>query len=233
MLRSRKGGNKGEEGRLFEQPFGGYLGGHPGRSDLEKAAELPEYKRRIDEASQPLAGAPEPAGKEISKRGISPAEVVPERGSLPALQELTVVGQVGLGYILVEEPGTVWVIDQHVAHERAILDRLSDPENPPTIQHLLVPEVVEQAPEKAALAVDALEELADYGFEAEPFVPNSVKITAVISTLSKGDVAGAFTQALSAIAGTEAGMTREERILATIACHSAVRLGDRLSRSEM
>src|SRR5215207_7312214 len=124
MLRSRKGGNKGEEGRLFEQPLRGYPEGGPGRSDLEKAAELPEYKRRIDEASQPLAGAPEPAGKEISSSEISPAEVVPERGTLPALQELTVVGQVGLGYILVEEPGAVWVVDQHVAHERAILDGL-------------------------------------------------------------------------------------------------------------
>jgi len=96
-----------------------------------------------------------------------------------------------------------------------------------------VPEVVELTPEQAALVSGALEELAVYGFEAEPFGPNSVRITAVISTLTKGDVAGAFTQALSAIAGTEAGMTREERILATIACHSAVRLGDRLSRSEM
>src|SRR5215211_9232936 len=70
MLRLRKGGNKGEEGRLFEQPLRGYPGGGPGRSDLEKAAELPEYKRRIDEASQPLseplAGAPEPASREIS-----------------------------------------------------------------------------------------------------------------------------------------------------------------------
>jgi len=227
MLRSRKGGER-EEGRLFEQPLRGYPGGHPGRSDLEKAAELPEYRRRIDEASQPLAGAPEPTSREISQ-----AEVVPERGSLPALQELTVVGQVGLGYILVEEPGAVWVVDQHVAHERAILDGLSDPESPPTIQHLLVPDVVELAPEQAALALGALDELAVYGFEAEPFGPNSVRITSVISTLAKGDVAGAFTQALSAIAGTEAGMTREERILATIACHSAVKLGDRLSRSEM
>jgi DNA mismatch repair protein MutL len=221
MLRSRKKGGKGEEGRLFEQP----LRGQPGQAALEKAAELPAYKRRIDEASQPLS---EPTSKESSQ-----AEVVPERGSLPALQELTVVGQVGLGYILVEEPGAVWVVDQHVAHERAILDGLSDPENPPTIQHLLVPEVVELAPEQAALALDNLEELSVYGFEAEPFGPNSVRITSVISTLAKGDVAGAFTQALSAIAGTEAGMTREERILATIACHSAVKLGDRLSRSEM
>jgi DNA mismatch repair protein MutL len=47
------------------------------------------------------------------------------------------------------------------------------------------------------------------------------------------EVAGAFKDAVAAIGGSSAGMSREERILATIACHSAVRLGDRLSYSEM
>jgi DNA mismatch repair protein MutL len=55
----------------------------------------------------------------------------------------------------------------------------------------------------------------------------------VISTLADRDVAGAFSQVFSVIRGTEPGMMREERILATIACHSAVKLGDRLSQPEM
>ena len=119
------------------------------------------------------------------------------------------VGQVGTGYILVEEPGAVWVVDQHVAHERAILDRLVDSESPPSIQHLLMPEVIELSSEDAALAAEHLEELSVYGFEVEPFGPNSVRVTSVISTLADRDVAGAFTQALSVIRGAEAGMTRE------------------------
>ncbi|MBA2619410.1 MAG: DNA mismatch repair endonuclease MutL [Rubrobacter sp.] len=226
--RSRKGGER-KERSLFEQES---PRGYPGRVEPEKVARLPEYKRRIDEASRSLSEAPdrvsEPTGGEIPQ-----AAEVPERGTLPTLEGLTVVGQVGSGYILVEEPGAVWVVDQHVAHERAILDRLGDPERPPTVQPLLVPEVVELSPERAALALENLEELSVYGFEAEPFGPKSVRITSVISTLAAGDVVGAFTQALSAIAGTEAGMGREERLLATIACHSAVKLGDRLARPEM
>ena len=56
----------------------------------------------------------------------------------------------------------------------------------------------------------------------------------VISTLAeRGDVAGGFREAVSAMRGTAPGMSREERILATIACHSAVKLGDKLSREEM
>ncbi len=43
----------------------------------------------------------------------------------------------------------MWVVDQHVAHERAILDRLHDSDGPATVQSLLVPEVVELSPAEA------------------------------------------------------------------------------------
>jgi DNA mismatch repair protein MutL len=51
--------------------------------------------------------------------------------------------------------------------------------------------------------------------------------------LADRDVAGAFREAISAMKGTAPGMSREQRILATIACHSAVKLGDKLSYQEM
>ncbi len=145
------------------------------------------------------------------------------------------MGQIGAGYILVDEPMAAWIVDQHVAHERALLDRLTDPEaeQMPTIQSLLIPEVVELEPQDAAQAADSLEELSVYGFEVEPFGKASFRINGVISTLAQRDVAGAFRQAVSVMKGTASGMSREERILATIACHSAVKLGDRLSHPEM
>jgi DNA mismatch repair protein MutL len=56
---------------------------------------------------------------------------------------------------------------------------------------------------------------------------------AVISTLADRDVAGAFKDALASITSTDPGHHREDNILATIACHSAVKMGDRLSQPEM
>ena len=86
----------------------------------------------------------------------------------------------------------------------------------------------------AAEAADSLEELSGYGFEAEPFGKDSFRINGAISILAqRGDVAGGFRKAVSAMRGTAPGMGREERILAAIACHSAVKLGDRLSHEEM
>jgi DNA mismatch repair protein MutL len=55
----------------------------------------------------------------------------------------------------------------------------------------------------------------------------------VISTLVEAEVAHAFKDALAAVSGSGPGRRREDEILATIACHSAVKMGDRLSHEEM
>lgn len=191
--------------------------------------DLREVRERLSEASRPT---PEAGSEEGIPFGGPPGEL-PERGALPPLEDLRVIGQLAAGYILLEEPESLWVVDQHVAHERAILDSLNDSDSPATVQSLLVPEVVELSPADAELAAASLEELGVYGFEAEPFGPRSVRVTAVISTLADKDVAGAFKDALSAIKGSDPGHNREDRILATIACHSAVKMGDKLSQPEM
>jgi DNA mismatch repair protein MutL len=194
----------------------------PRISEPPKAPYPSEQHKRIEQSPVPSSGP-----------GSSDKV---ERGDLPRLRNSRVVGQIGLGYILVDEPMAAWIVDQHVAHERALLDRLTDPEEGqvPSIQALLVPEVVKLPPRDAAEAVDSLEELSVYGFDVEPFGKDSFRINGVISTLAeRGDVAGGFREAVSAMRGTAPGMSREERILATIACHSAVKLGDKLSYEEM
>jgi DNA mismatch repair protein MutL len=203
--------------RLFESSD------KPRRSAPPEVPDPSEQPKRIEQAAPPL-----------SREAGSPARV--ERGDLPRLGDLRVVGQIGSGYILVDEPLAAWIVDQHVAHERALLDRLTDPEDGqmPSVQSLLVPEVVQLPPRDAAEVADSLEELSVYGFEVEPFGKDSFRINGVISTLAeRGDVAGGFREAVSAMRGTAPGMSREERILSTIACHSAVKLGDKLSYEEM
>ncbi|WP_273844942.1 DNA mismatch repair endonuclease MutL [Rubrobacter calidifluminis] len=184
-------------------------------------ADLRELQREASRAAR----AAEESG--------SPPEEVPERGALPSLEEARVIGQLARCYILLEDPSGLWVVDQHVAHERAILDRLAGPDGPPQVQDLLVPEVVELSPSEAEHAADSLEELALYGFRAEPFGPHSVRVSSAPSILAGREVAGALFEALTVIGGDDPGPRREERILATIACHSAVRMGDGLSQKEM
>src|SRR5215208_5836024 len=70
------------------------------RSDSSKEApDLSEQRRRIEEASAPLSR-------------VGSADGV-ERGELPRLRDLRVVGQIGSGYILVDDPLAAWIVDQH------------------------------------------------------------------------------------------------------------------------
>jgi DNA mismatch repair protein MutL len=198
--------------------------------------EDPGARRHVDPRNVPDLAEQRERLKEVSTALSASGDSRAERGELPRLRDLRVVGQIAAGYILVDEPLAAWIVDQHVAHERAILDRLSEPEEGslPGVQKLLVPEVVHLSPSEAATAAEALEELAVFGFDVEPFGKDSFRINGVISTLAEhSNVAGAFKQAVTAIGGTSSGMSREERILATIACHSAVKLGDRLAHAEM
>lgn len=210
----------------------------PRGNDYQRAAESSSVysgttNKSLREVREEISAASKPKERNDDASERPFAAELPERGALPDLEGLRVIGQLGAGYILVEEPEAMWVIDQHVAHERTLLDRLHDSESQASIQSLLVPEVVELSPGDAELASENLEELSVYGFEAEPFGPRSVRVSAVISTLADRDVAGAFKNALAAISGTDPGRRREDYILATIACHSAVKMGDRLSMPEM
>ena len=74
-----------------------------------------------------------------------------------------------------------------MAHERALLDRLTDPEDEQvlTLQSLLVLEVVQLPPQDPAEAADSLEELSVYGFEVERFGKDSLRMQGVISTMTK------------------------------------------------
>ena len=73
--------------------------------------DLSEQRKRMEQADTPSSRVASAPGA--------------ERGGLPRLRDLHVVGQIGSGYILLDEPLAAWIVDQHVAHERALLDRLT------------------------------------------------------------------------------------------------------------
>lgn len=231
----RLGYSSGTGTRVAERGTDYRTSGNAGGTVERPQRDLAEFREKVSEASTPLSEVSDPAMQETGD-----SRELPERGALPPLEGSRVIGQLAAGYILLEEPEALWIVDQHVAHERVLLDRLNeagtregDQGGSATMQGLLVPEAIELSPGEAELAAGHLDELAVYGFEAEPFGPRSYRITAIISTLADADVAHAFKDALAAVSGTGPGRHREDRILATIACHSAVKMGDRLSREEM
>ena len=147
------------------------------------------------------------------------------------LPPLRVLGQVAATYIVAEGPDGLYIIDQHAAHERVILERLKA-NNQVVSQDLLEPVVLEVAAGQEALVEEASDKLAALGFRFEPFGPGTIRLRAVPAVLVGGDVEEAVRQVLECAAGSWWEPQWEEEALVAIACHSAVKAGQALSRDE-
>lgn len=151
-------------------------------------------------------------------RAIAPA---PESAAIPpdssALLDLRAVAQVRNTYILAEHPAGMWLVEQHIAHERVLYEQLSDrwqlvPLNPPAILQNLTPRQLEQ--------------LQRLGFVVEPFGEQLWAIrTAPEMLVQRADCADAIWE-------LSLGGDLESALVAT-ACRSAIRNGTTLSLPEM
>ena len=151
---------------------------------------------------------------------------------------LRVIGQAFEGYLICESAESLLVIDQHAAHERVAFERLrrAYADGGVARQRLLVPAVVDVGAQAAPLLADALAELENLGFELEPFGGNSFAVRAVPALLSDGDPTTLVRDLAEEL--TDIGRSRRlaeaaESVLARLACHSAVRVGQSLDAEQI
>lgn len=153
-----------------------------------------------------------------------------------ALGRFDVVGQIFEGYFVCEGDGEVLLVDQHAAHERILFERLmkSFGEREVARQALLIPERVHVGRDGVEACVAGSSSLEALGWEVEPFGEEDVVVRAVPAMAGTAD-AHALIEAVACDL-VEAGRARSaerlaERVMATVACHSAVRVGKRLDLS--
>jgi DNA mismatch repair protein MutL len=184
----------------------------------------------------PLPGY-EPASA-AALAALARAEVVTEQATLweagsGALAELDVVGQVFAGYIVCERGNEIVLVDQHAAHERVLFERLMKSAGERAIerQGLVIPITARVGGE----GVDAVARFADgldaAGWELEPFGEEDVVVRAVPAVCAGQDLAALVEKIVSDLVRTDAGLASArviEQLMATVACHSAVRVGKRL-----
>lgn len=174
----------------------------------------------------------------------APASVSPalpageERDAALFFTRLRYIGQLDRTYLVCEAGGEMVLVDQHAAHERVAFQRLRDryEQRAVPVQRLLFPKTLELAPAQAAIAEELRQTLSDMGFELEPFGGHTYALRAVPAGLREGDVDGVLTELLDELAERGGSRALEERldlVLATIACHSAVRAGDLLGDQEV
>ncbi len=151
----------------------------------------------------------------------------------------TVLGQHRNTYIVASDGLDLLLVDQHTAHERirfeALLDRLE--KRAVESQLLLAPLVVSLPPSLQALVADHREALAALGYDLDDFGSGSVRLRAVPAILGAGDPGPSLLAVLEDLQEREVARflvdQPRERLAATLACHSAVRAGQPLSRETM
>ena len=158
-----------------------------------------------------------------------------EQGEL-RLPALRVLGQVRGTFIVCEGPQGMYFIDQHTAHERVLFDQLrrEKARGESRSQGLLEPATAELTPRQAELVEAHGELLRAWGFLLEPFGERAALIRATPASLTRLAPDKALRDTLDYLDSDELkGYDWEDRILASIACHSAVRAGQTLTTREM
>jgi len=169
---------------------------------------------------------------ESEKRTTLPPEAAPTL--LASLPVLRVVGQVMNSYIVAEGPDGLYLIDQHAAHERIRFEaaQRQQTQRKPEVQGLLEPATFEVTPRQDSIMRECCGGLADFGFSIEEFGDRTYLVRAVPALLAGDDWPAMLRELLDALSG-EARSRWEEKIVASIACHGAVRSGQALSDDEM
>ncbi len=156
-------------------------------------------------------------------------------GRLPPLR---VLGQAGSSYIIAEGPEGVFLIDQHAAHERILLDQLlaGAERAAPDSQLLLEPLVLDLTPPQIDALDAASADLAALGFAIEPFGARAWAIRAVPASLAIGRVRNLGETVIAILEEAAQGgqaVSWLERLAGTTACHSAIRANQVLTLEEM
>jgi DNA mismatch repair protein MutL len=215
----------------FFQPGNGY-GPH---SEAEVAAAdaepfslappvVPESPGRLAFSEGSIAvGYDEPA----IANGLAVSEDAPQ--TLNALATLKPLGQLKESFILAVNEEGLWILDQHVAHERVLFEKILRDREVEQVQRqrLLMPMLVDLLPAQMIAFAEIAAELERNGFEAEPFGPRTLAIKAAPVGLEGRELERMLEEVLAVPEReqqTENAETRRRRIAASIACHAAIKV---------
>ncbi|NTV94955.1 MAG: DNA mismatch repair endonuclease MutL [Thiobacillus sp.] len=196
---------------------------------------LPSRERGYVQQAMPLRAAETQAYYGMVAEALAEPAAEPP-AAMPAMGYA--IGQVGGIYILAENAKGLLVVDMHAAHERILYEGLKTAlaENRLAGQPLLIPLVFQATALEMATATEHAEVLHRMGFEITAASPTHLAVRAVPAMLAKADAERLAREVLKDIrefGASQALTARRDEMLATLACHGAVRAHRRLSLPEM
>jgi DNA mismatch repair protein MutL len=199
---------------------------------------------RLDFSAPPIevTPGPPPSGKlhrRLDAHGEFPPEAVPPpEFSLSVLSELRPLGQIHESFIIAAGRDGLWIVDQHVAHERILFEQVMKQRAAGRVemQRLLMPLIVQLTPEQQIDYARIADELHASGFETEPFGHRTIAIKAAPAAVGATDLEKILFEILE-IAETELrGASLDDlrrNICASIACRAAIKINTRLDAAKM
>jgi DNA mismatch repair protein MutL len=193
-------------------------------------------------AALSLARAPEAAGNSqpIPDHGCAPpiAQEPQAAPTLESLRTLRPLGQIRNSFILAVNEDGLWIIDQHVAHERVLFEKVLRQRTAQHVesQRLLMPLVIELTPAQQAIFSEIAEELAHNGFEAEPFGTRSVAVKVAPAGVDAAQIEHMLNEIFEQLTREDQAINLEAvrtRIAASIACHAAIKVNMPLEQHKM
>jgi DNA mismatch repair protein MutL len=162
-------------------------------------------------------------------------------GVLPSPQEiadLKPLGQVKASFIIAVNGEGLWIIDQHVAHERVLFEQHLRARRAGELggQRLLLPVMVELSPRQLVTFEQIGEELRANGFEAEPMGARTVAIQATPAGIAGGDAEKLLFEILDGIAREDQSVSidsLQSKIAASTSCHAAIKVNTPLDTTKM
>ena len=158
--------------------------------------------------------------------------------TLAALPDLRPLGQLHDSFIVAAGRDGLWIIDQHVAHERILFEQVLRARAGGTIevQHLLMPVVLQLTPAQQFEYARIADELHLYGFETEPFGQRTIAIKASPAGVGSSDVERILLEILEVseheLRSTSFDEVRRS-ICATIACRAAIKINTKLEPTKI
>jgi DNA mismatch repair protein MutL len=204
-------------------------------------AHAPEPRFDFGSGAIPLEVDSAPATSRLrvpDTHGAFPVDGLPENTSLSALSDLRPIGQIHDSFIIAAGRDGLWIIDQHVAHERILFEKVLKERAAGTVevQRLLMPLILQLTPEQQIEYARIADELDSMGFETEPFGNRTIAVKAAPAAIGPSDLERVVFEVLEIAEGELRGLSLDDvrrGIAASIACRAAIKINMRLDQNKM
>ncbi|MDQ2899379.1 MAG: DNA mismatch repair endonuclease MutL [Acidobacteriota bacterium] len=182
---------------------------------------------------------PEPARLRVpDTHGGFPSEAMPATSSLTGLGDLRPLGQIHDSFIIAAGRDGLWIIDQHVAHERILFEKVLQQRAAGRVetQSLLMPMVLQLTAEQQIEYARIADELHALGFETEPFGQRTIAVKAAPAAIGPSDLERVIFEILETAESELRKVSLEDLrrgIAASIACRAAIKINTRLDHNKM